>query len=81
MSDSGDNSLSLVESLKRADVESAVLDALEAKLLRAIARGDFTEDSPELWKRLRGEIFEKDQPRERAAGRETNRPRFAAEAE
>ena len=49
-----------VRALIRADVEKAALDELEGKLLRAMRRGNFTEDSPELWDRLRSEVFGKD---------------------
>ena len=47
-----------VRSLIRADVEKAALDELEAKLVRALERGKFTEDSPALWEKLRAEVLD-----------------------
>jgi hypothetical protein len=47
-----------VRSLMRADVEKAALDELEEKLVRALERGNFTEDSPALWKKLRAEVLD-----------------------
>lgn len=49
-----------VRSLIRADVEKAALDKLEAKLVGALERGNFSPDSPELWKKLRSEVFGKE---------------------
>lgn len=45
-----------VRSLMRADVEKAALEELESKLVGALERGNFEEDSPELWAKLRTEI-------------------------
>jgi len=48
-----------IRHLIRADVEKAALDKLEAKLLGALERGDFTADSPELWEKLRSQVAQR----------------------
>ncbi len=45
-----------VRSLIRADVERAAQEALEAKLVRAMKRSDFTEATPEFWEELKAEL-------------------------
>lgn len=46
-----------IRHLIRADVEKAALGKLEAKLVGALERGNFTADSPELWEKLRSEVL------------------------
>jgi putative addiction module CopG family antidote len=41
-----------VRSLIRADQEQATRQALEAKLLEAVERGEYREATPEFWERL-----------------------------
>ena len=43
-----------VRSLIRADQEHATRQQVEAKLLKAMDRGDYREVTPELWERLAG---------------------------
>lgn len=49
-----------VRSLMRADVERAALEALEAKLLRAMKRGNMKEATPEFWEQLRSDVLDGD---------------------
>ncbi|MEE9278885.1 MAG: type II toxin-antitoxin system ParD family antitoxin [Myxococcota bacterium] len=46
-----------VRSLMRADVERAAQARLEAKLARAMLRGNMKEATPEFWERLRSEVL------------------------
>lgn len=58
MAEAGFNSKAeYVRSLMRADVELSSQQRLEAKLVRALERGNFSEATPEFWERLRTEVL------------------------
>ena len=46
-----------VRALMREKVERSAQDELEAKLLRAMERSNFTEATPAFWKKLRAEVL------------------------
>ena len=49
-----------IRSLIRADVERAAQQALEAKLLRAMERGNMKQVTPQFWEKLRTEVLSED---------------------
>ena len=58
MAESGFNSKAeYVRALIRADVERRAQERLEAKLLRAMERGNLKEATPEFWEALRSEVL------------------------
>ena len=58
MAESGFNSKAeYVRALIRADVERRAQERLEAKLLRAMERGNLKEATPEFWQALRSKVL------------------------